>query len=92
MTEPKWVTLFEVHDRLEAEIIREALEAQGLPTNLVQEAVTHYIYPITIGPVSTIGICVPAENLAEAQAWLQAYQNGSLEQDLQEKPDPPDHE
>lgn len=77
MSEPQFVTLLEVFDRLEAEIIKEALIAQGIPAEFFQEGVSHFIYPGG-GPIGRIEICVPEDKFSEAKAWLEAYQNGQL--------------
>lgn len=79
MSEREWVTLLEVNDRIEAEIIKDALEAQGIQAAFFQEGVTHYIYPVTAGAMSKVDICVPNDRLEEAEAWLAAYENGEFE-------------
>ena len=80
MSESSWVTLLEVNTRLEAEIIKEALEAQGMPAAIFQEGVIHHLYPMAVGPLARVEICVPKERLSEAQAWLTEYENGTLEE------------
>jgi hypothetical protein len=79
MSEKEWVTLLEVNDRLEAEIIKDALEAQGIPAVFFQEGVVHFGYPVTVGPMSKVDICVSNDRLEDAQAWLASYENGELE-------------
>jgi hypothetical protein len=79
MSEMEWVTLLEVNDRIEAEIIKDALEAQGIPAVFFQEGVVHFGYPVTVGPMSKVEICVANNRLEDAQGWLTAYQNGELE-------------
>jgi hypothetical protein len=80
MSETGWATLLEVNSRLEAEIIKEALEAQGIPAAIFQEGAMHYVYPVAIGPLASVEICVPKERLNEAQAWLTDYESGALEE------------
>lgn len=77
MSENEWVTLLEVYDRLEAEILKEALEAQGIPAELFQEGVSHYIYPVG-GPLGRIEIRVPKILITDAQNWLEAYNRDEL--------------
>jgi hypothetical protein len=77
MTEHEWQILLEVYDRLEAEIIKDALDAQDIPAELFQEGVSHFIYPVN-GPIGKIEICVPPEKLQEALAWLEAYNKDQL--------------
>jgi|WetSurMetagenome_2_1015567.scaffolds.fasta_scaffold1072729_2 hypothetical protein len=93
MSENDWMELLEVNDRLEAEMIKGALEADGIPALLVQEAIgTLYVLPSM--PISAIKVCVASEKLAEAQAWLEAYESGKIEQvdDDNAEHDDPDHE
>ncbi len=79
MSEKEWVTLLEVNDRLEAEIIKDALEAQGIPAAYFQEGAVQFGYRIAVGPMSVIEICVPNDRLQEAESWLNAYQSGKFE-------------
>ncbi len=79
MSGKEWVTLLEVNDRIEAEIIKDALEAQGIESAYFQEGAVQFGYHVTIGPMSVVEICVPNDRLEEAQAWLKAYENGEFE-------------
>lgn len=79
MTERQWVTLLEVNDRIEAEIIKDALEAQDIPAVFFQEGAVQFGYPVGVGPMSVVEICVPSDRLQEAKTWLQAYENGEIE-------------
>ncbi|MEI7845802.1 MAG: DUF2007 domain-containing protein [Chloroflexota bacterium] len=78
MTENEWVTVIEVFDRLEAEILKEAIEAQGIPSQLFQEGLSHYLYPVN-GPMGRIQVCVPRTKLSEALTWLEDYKEDNLE-------------
>jgi hypothetical protein len=77
----KYTKLSEVQGRLEAEMIESFLEAQGIDVELVQESVGHSIYPVTIDGLGKVEIFVPKEKAAEAAEYLQAYQDGSLQED-----------
>ncbi len=79
MFDKEWVTLIEVNDRIGAEIIKDALEAQGIPAAFFQEGAVQFGYPVTVGPMSVVEICVPNDRIQEAKAWLNAYQNGEFE-------------
>ncbi len=92
MSEHEWITLLEVNDRIEAEIIKDALEAQGIPAEIFQEGITHFATPVTVGPLARVEICVPAERGDEARAWLEAYQSGELESDTTAGGDLPSEE
>jgi hypothetical protein len=74
MSDIHWATLIEVGSRIEAEIIKEALEAQDIPAEIFQGGAMHYAYV-----VGAIEICVPNERIKEAKAWLAGYENGQLE-------------
>lgn len=89
MSQDGWSTLLEVYDRIEAEILKEALEAQGIPATLFQES-AGALYPTTFGPLGKIEVCVPTERHIEAEAWLKAYNTGELRDDNAElsAPDP----
>jgi hypothetical protein len=87
MEDNEWVTLMEAFDRLEAEILKEALQAQGIPAELFQEGLSHYLYPVG-GPMGRIQICVPSARLDEALKWLEAYNRGELHSDNAESIDP----
>ena len=87
MSENVWVALMEVFDRLEAEILKEALIAQGIPTQLFQEGLSHYLYPVS-GPMGRIEICVPGDRLKEALSWLEEYNSGELRDENTEPLDP----
>ena len=83
-------TLLEVYDRIEAEILKEALEALGIPTTLFQES-AGALYPTTFGPLGKVEVCVPDERLKEAETWLKSYYKGDLRDDNAELGNP-DHE
>jgi hypothetical protein len=85
MSEHEWVFLMEVFDRLDGEILKEALEAQGIPAQLFQEGIAHFLYPVS-GPMGRIEICVPDQRLQEAKDWLEAYNEGEL-LDTSEEPE-----
>lgn len=87
MSETGWVTLLEVYDQLEAEILKDALEAEGVPVNLFHESIGT-LYPTSFGTLGRVEICVPETHLAAAQAWLEAYNRGELRNDHAELSDP----
>lgn len=79
MSDIRWVTLLEVPGRLEAEIIKEALIAQGISAEIFQEGAMHYAYPMAVGPLANVQVCVPNSSLRDARAWLAEYEAGNLE-------------
>ena len=80
MSKDGWSTLLEVFDRLQAEIFKEALEAEGIPATLFQESIGA-LYPTSFGTMGRVEVCVPDEQLKEAKAWLNAYNKGELRND-----------
>lgn len=76
----EWKTLLEVYDRIEAEIIKSALEAQGIQAELFQEGAGS-LYRVNVGVLGRVEICVTPDDLPAAQAWLDDYQNNRLESD-----------
>ena len=75
MDELKWEVLTEVQGRLEAELIKSYLEAQGIDVELFQESVGHHIYPVTIDGLGRVQIFVPKEEAEEARRLLEEYNN-----------------
>ncbi|MCP4142086.1 MAG: DUF2007 domain-containing protein [Chloroflexi bacterium] len=78
MTEMTWELLTKVYDRIEAEMMKAALETLKIPTELVQESVGGTI-PVSFGKFAEIRVFVPKEKFDEAKAWLEGYANDSLE-------------
>ena len=64
MDERKWAYLVEVYGRAEAELIESLLEANGIETELIQEAYQHLAYP---NSASRVQILVPADLLEAAK-------------------------
>jgi hypothetical protein len=87
MSEEHLSTLLEVYNRLEAEIIKEALEVDGIPAGIFQRA-AGALYGFSFGPEGKIEIRVPTERLEEAKTWLKAYNRGELRNDNAELSDP----
>jgi len=67
-----WELLTKVYDRIEAEMMKSALEALEIPAELAQESVGSSI-PVSFGKFAEIHIFVPKEKLEEALAWLESY-------------------
>ncbi len=78
MTEMTWELLTKVYDRIEAEMMKAALEALGIPVELAQESVGGTI-PVSFGKFAEIHIFVPKEKLVEAREWLETYTDNEFE-------------
>src|SRR3972149_6161100 len=62
MDELKWEMLAEVYGRMDAELIKSYLEAQGIEVELFQEAVGHHVYPTTLDGMGRVQIFVSKED------------------------------
>ena len=78
MSDNEWVAILDVYDRLEAEILKEAMEAQDIPVQLFQEGISHYLYPVS-GPIGRIQVCVPRTKLPDALIWLDSYKKDEID-------------
>ena len=73
MDKLKWRLLFEMHGRLQAELLKSFLEANGIDVEIFQEAVGHNIYPVMGGPMSRVQFFVPSKQFDEAKEILADY-------------------
>lgn len=73
MDQLKYELLAQINSRLEADVIKSYLEAQGIRVELFQEAVGHNIYPVTIDGLGRVQIFVPKEQKSEADEILKQY-------------------
>ena len=76
MDELTYRKLTEVFGRLDAELIESLLEAQGIDVQLIQEAVGHSVYPVTVDGLGCVQLFVPKDKFVEAQEWLRTYREG----------------
>ena len=77
MDEMKWEKLTDVYGRLEADVIKSFLEAEGVPVELFQEAVGRHAFPTTIDGLGRVQLFVPKEKIEEARKLYDAYQNST---------------
>ncbi len=73
MDELKWQLLTEIQGRLEADVLKSYLEAEGIAVELFQEAVGHHIYPVTVDGLGRVQLFVPKEQAVEAAEILSEY-------------------
>ena len=76
MNDMKWEKLAEVYGRLEADVIKSFLEAEGIQVELIQEAIGQLI-PTNYDIFGRVQIFVPKEQLIEAGKLFDAYQNAT---------------
>lgn len=68
-----WELLTETNGRLEADLLKSYLEAEGIEVELFQEAVGHHIYPVTIDGLGRVQIFTPKKQAGEAREILEEY-------------------
>ena len=75
MNEMKWEKLTDIYGRMDADVLKSYLEAEGIPAELFQEAVGHHVFPTTVDGLARVQLFVPKEKIAQARAALKAFQN-----------------
>ena len=78
MGKAQYVKIGEVNGRWKAEIIESLLSAQGMEVQLIQDAVTHYLYK---GPFDLVQIFVPDKMVLEARELLKSFDEFQLTED-----------
>ena len=95
MSEDQWKVLEEAPGALQAEIMRGVLEAQEIPVVLSQEGIGH-VYGLTVGPLGSVKILVPAKDFERASQILDDYYSNTLTEeetdDIHGEPDFDDDE
>lgn len=81
MNELTWERLTETNGRLEADLLKSFLEANGVPVELFQESVGQHIYPVTIDGLGRVQVFVPKAKHTEARLLLEEYQTPRSEGD-----------
>lgn len=74
----KWELLTETNGRLDADVLKSYLEAEGIQVELFQEAVGHHIYPVTIDGLGRVQLFVSKEQIVRAKEMLEAYRGGKV--------------
>ncbi len=73
MDKLKWELLTEVQGRLEADLLKSYLEAQGVDVELFQEAVGHHVYPVMVDGLGRVQVFVPKDKLILAHRLMDAF-------------------
>jgi hypothetical protein len=68
-----WELLTETSGRMEADILKSYLEAEGVHVELFQEAVGHHIYPVMIDGLGRVQLFVSKEQITLAKELLAEY-------------------
>jgi hypothetical protein len=69
----KYELLAEVNGRMEADLLKSYLEAEGIRVELFQEAIGHNVYPVMIDGLGRVQMFVPKEQIKEAKEILEQY-------------------
>jgi hypothetical protein len=78
MDELKWELLVEIQGRMEADMLKSFLEAEGVEVELFQEAIGHHIYPVTIDGLGRVQLFVSKEQAGDAKRILAEYRKSKL--------------
>ena len=79
MNEMKWEKLTDIYGRIEADVLKSYLEAEGIPVELFQESVGQHAFPTTIDGLGRVQLFVPKEKLEEARSLFEAYKNANVD-------------
>ena len=77
---PNLVTVHTAAGQIQASIIKSFLEAQGIPTLVVQES-AGVVYGLTVGLMGNAEILVAEEHAVEARELLEAMERGEWEEE-----------
>ena len=69
----KWEKLTETNGRMEADVLKSFLEAEGIHVEVFQEAVGHHIYPVMVDGLGRVQIFVSKEQIGMAKELLAEY-------------------
>jgi len=89
MSDEKWELITEVSGELQADLLRNLLEAQGIQVFLNQEGAGR-AYGLTVGPLGQVQILVPSHQSKEAQQIVDDYYAGKFEASDEDYSDPED--
>ena len=73
----KWDKLTETNGRMEADMLKSYLEAEGIHVELFQEAVGHHIYPVMVDGLGRVQLFVSKDQLNLAKELLAEYRGGT---------------
>jgi hypothetical protein len=78
MSEGKWELVTEVSGELQAGLLRNLLEAQGIQVFLNQEGAGK-AYGLTVGPLGQVQVLVPEHQSQQARQIVEDYYAGKFE-------------
>lgn len=74
MDELTYELLTEANGRMEADLLKSYLEAEGIPVEIFQEAVGRSIYPVMVDGLGFTQLFVPKDRAVEARQLLKQFQ------------------
>lgn len=77
MNELRWERLTEVSGRMQADLLKSYLEAEGIGVELFQEAVGHHIYPVMVDGLGRVQVFVSKDQVHEARKVLQEFEKST---------------
>jgi len=75
MDELKWELLTEVSGRLQADLLKSHLEAEGIEVELFQEAVGRHAYPVTVDGLGRVQVFVSKLQILAARQILAEHES-----------------
>lgn len=69
-----WAQVYGASDDLEAQLIRDNLEAEGVDARVLSQK-DHFAIPVDLGDLSPVRVLVPAYDYAEAIGVIAAHRN-----------------
>lgn len=70
--EQGWAEVYSAADDLEAQLIRDHLEAEGLDARILSKK-DHFAVPVDLGDLSAVRVLVPAYDYSEALDLIRAH-------------------
>lgn len=86
MSDEKWEVVIEVSGELQADLLRNLLEAQGIKVFLNQEGAGKAV-GLTVGPLGGVQVLVPEHQSQEARQIVDDYYAGKFEVDEEMDPE-----
>lgn len=90
MSDEKWELITEVSGELQADLLRNLLEAQGIQVFLNQEGAGR-AYGLTVGPMGEVQVLVPSHQSEEAREIVDDYFAGKFEASDEDLSEPDDN-
>ncbi|MBI4545421.1 MAG: DUF2007 domain-containing protein [Gemmatimonadetes bacterium] len=67
-----WAQVYTTNDDIEAELIRENLQAEGIQAQVLSQK-DHFSFTVALGGLSPVSVLVPADEYGEAQRLIRGH-------------------